>query len=86
MLNVFDISSVWCAILETNGKISVVTNECKSDRAYVLICDGNIQYKILDDSPFDKSDLKKFIGKNRLKDIFLLSVDANGKAYRVIKE
>ena len=86
MLNIFDISSVYCAILETNGKISVVTKECKDERAYVLICDGNIQHRILKDSPFDKSDLKKFIGKNRLKDIFLLSVDAKGKPYCVIKE
>ncbi len=86
MLDIFDISSVHCAILETNGKISVVTNETRADRAYVLICDGNIQHRILDDSPFDKKDLKNFIGKNRLKDIFLLSVDSNKKVYCVIKE
>ena len=51
MLNVFDISSVNCAILETNGKISVVTNDSKSEKAYVLVCDGNIQNRILNMSP-----------------------------------
>lgn len=86
MLNIFDVSTVDCAILETNGKISVITNECKDDKAYVLICDGNIQERILSDSPYTESDLRKFIGSKNLRDIFLLSVDGNRKVYRVIKE
>lgn len=86
MLNVFDISSVSCAILETNGKISVVTDECKDEKAYVLICDGKIQEKTLEDSPFTKKDLKKFIGKKSLNDIFILSVDNNRKIYCTLKD
>ena len=86
MLNVFDISSVSCAILETNGKISVVTDECKDEKAYVLICDGKIQEKTLEDSPFTKKDLKRFIGKKSLDDIFILSVDNNRKIYCTLKD
>ena len=86
MLNVFDISSVNCAILETNGKISVVTNKDKSEKAFVLVCDGNIQNRILNMSPYNKKDIYKFIGKQKLKDVFLLSVDSNKKAYLVLKE
>lgn len=86
MMNVFDIATVDCAVLETNGKISVITNDCKSDRGYVLICDGVIQDKILADSPYDKLELRKFMGKSRLKDIFILSVDTNKKVYKAEKE
>lgn len=86
MLNIFDVSSVYCAILETNGKISVITDECRDDMAYVLVCDGKIQSRTLNDSPYNENDIKKFIGKYKLKNIFLLSVDQNKKVYRVIKD
>jgi len=86
IMGIFDISSVDCAILETNGNISVVTNKDKADRAYVLVCDGDIQKRNLKDSPYTEKDLKTFLGKKNLKDIFLLSVDSNKKVYRVIKE
>ncbi len=86
MMDIFDISTVDCAVLETNGKISVITNDCKSDRGYVLVCDGAVQDKILDDSPYSKADLRKFMGKSKLRDIFILSVDTNKKVYRVEKE
>ncbi len=86
MLNIFDISSVRCAILETNGKISVVTNENQSEKAYALICDGNVQNRILEQSPYSMKDLKGFIGKNNISDVFLLSVDSKKKVFLVKKE
>ena len=86
MLNIFNISSVHCAILETNGKISVMTDECRNDMAYVLVCDGKIQTRILENSPYDEKDINKFAGKHPLENIFLLSVDNNKKVYRVLKE
>ena len=54
--------------------------------AYVLVCDGKIQSRTLNDSPYNENDIKKFIGKYKLKNIFLLSVDQNKKVYRVIKD
>lgn len=86
MLNVFDISDVYCATLETNGKISVVTKEQSCEKGYVLISDGVIQHFTLQDSPFDEKDLKKFIGKKNIKDIFVLSVTDNKQVYCVMKE
>lgn len=86
MLNIFDVSSVNCAILETNGKISVVTKKDVSEKAYVLVCDGNIQNRILDMSPYTKKDIKKFIGNHKIKDVFLLSIDINKKVYLALKE
>lgn len=85
MLNVFDISSVECALLETNGKISVLTKKDSEERGYVLICDGIIQEKTLAFSPFGKKDLKRFVGKHSINDIFLLSVNSQKKVYCVLK-
>ena len=85
MLNVFDIASVHCALLETNGKISVVTTECADDREYVIVRDGSVQKNVLSSSPFSEKDLKKFLGKKNIKDVFLLSVDSKGKIYCVMK-
>ena len=86
MLNVFDISTVYNAILETNGKISVLTRECKDERAYVLVCDGAVQERTLRDSPFNYDDINKFTEGKALENIFVLSVDSGRKVYCVMKE
>ncbi len=86
MLNVFDISNVLYALLETNGKISVVTKDTADDIGYVLVCDGKIQEVTLYNSPFDKNDVNKFIGSYRLDDIFLLSVNSDKNIYISLKE
>ena len=86
MLNVFDISCVECALLETNGKISVLTKNNANERGYVLICDGAVQKSNLAYSPFNENDLKKFIGNNKIEDVFLLSVNKNKDIYCVMKE
>lgn len=86
MMDVFDISSVYTAILETNGQISVMTRENASNRAYVLVSDGKIQQFTLNSSPFNKKDLYKFVGSRNIKDIFVLSVSAKGNVYCVMKE
>lgn len=86
MLNVFNIASVSCALLETNGKISVVTKKDDEKRGYALICDGDIQHSVLKFSPFSSDDLEKFVGKKNIREIFLLSVNANKEVYCVMKE
>ena len=84
MMNVFDISQVECALLETNGKISVITSD-NSGRGYVLVCDGVIQEVTLHNSPYNKKDLYSFIGKTELKNIFLLSVNDRKEVYLSVK-
>lgn len=86
MLDVFDISKVSCALLETNGKISVVTKENENERGYVLVCDGRIQHVVLENSPFNMKDVERFVGKKKLKNIFLLSVNSQKEVYCVMKE
>ena len=86
MLNVFDISAVECALLETNGKISVLTKNDSDSIGYVLICDGALQPKNISYSPFTEKDVKKFIGKRKIEDIFLLSVNMEKEIYCVLKE
>lgn len=86
MLDIFDISKVSCALLETNGKISVVTKENESERGYVLVCDGQIQHVVLENSPFSLKDVDRFVGKKKLKDVFLLSVNSQKEVYCVMKE
>lgn len=85
MLNINDISTVYNAVLETNGKISVVTNDTLNKCAYVLVCDGVIQNNVLSSSPFDEKMLRQFIGKRNLNDIFLLSVSSDKNIYCLMK-
>ena len=86
MLNVFDISSVERALLETNGKISVLTKDNSDKIGYILICDGALQPNNISCSPFDEKDIKKFIGKRKTEDIFLLSVNSEKEVYCILKE
>ena len=86
MLDVFDISKVRCALLETSGKISVVTEENENETGYILIADGKIQHNVLNASPFSEKDLKKFIKDKKEKDIFLLSVNLSKEVFCVMKE
>ncbi len=86
MLDVFDISKVSSALLETSGKISVVTRENEGETGYVLISDGCLQNNVLKFSPFSEKEIKKFIGTKNIKDIFLLSVNTSREIYCVMKE
>ena len=86
MLNVYNISDVHCALLETNGKISVITKDNTDNIGYVLICDGEVQNNILKNSPYTSGHLKKFINNIDVKDIFLLSVDSDENVYCCLKE
>lgn len=86
MLNIYNISDVHCALLETNGKISVITKENTDSVGYVLVCDGEVQKNILNNSPYDLESLKSFINNVDIRDIFLLSVDKNENVYCCLKE
>ena len=84
--DVFDISSVKHALLETNGKISVVTCDNENETGYVLVSDGKVQKNVLEFSPFDSKDLENFIGNKDVEDIFILSVNSKNEVYCVMKE
>jgi len=86
MIEIFDISKVTSALLETSGKISVVTKENEGNQGYVLISDGHIQENVLQFSPFTRKDIKKFIGSKNIEEVFILSVNTDNEIYCVLKE
>lgn len=100
--DVTDLSRVQYAILETNGQISVllqandqpltprdlaITVE-ENTMPYTLISGGKLLKHNLTLSGYNESWIQKILKKNhcRISDIFLLTVDGNGKTYLSIKE
>ena len=66
-LGIFDIKEVFFAILETNGKLSVLKkNECSELFPLPVIISGKIDYKILKISGKNEEWLIKELGKNHL--------------------
>ncbi len=89
--NVFDISQVYYAILETNGKLSVLQKKTDgSDDKYpvVVICDGEIEPQGIKDSKVSESDVKFFAEKNmrKIEDIFIMTVDESCNINIIDKE
>ena len=95
--DVFDISTVGYAVLETNGKLSVIPKADKapltpkdmqlavtdSGIAHALVVDGEVNRKALDGAGRTERWLDAQIKKACLapKDIFLLTVDDTGHVY-----
>lgn len=89
--NVFDISTVAYAVLEVNGDLSVLLksseqpvttgdlNIKKENAALPLpvISDGKIVKESLSALNITENDVLKQIGKNKLNDIFLMTIDRN---------
>lgn len=89
--NVFDISQVYYAILETNGKLSVLQKKTDgSDDKYpvVVVCDGEIEPQGIKDSQVSESDVKFFAEKNmrKIEDIFIMTVDESCNINIIDKE
>lgn len=90
--NVFDISTVSFAVLEVNGDLSVLLksseqpatvgdlniNKDASVLPLPVISDGVIMYESLDALSISFKEFKKQLGKNDVKDIFLMTLDRNG--------
>ena len=100
--DVFDLTSVQYAILETDGELSVMLYpERKPAIAkaqgirveptalpFTIVTDGQLMPENLALSGYDKRWLKKELEKRKLavRDLFLLTVDATGKVVAVKKE
>ena len=86
VLGVGDISEVDYAILEQNGKLSVLKQ--KGDRmAHTLIIDGEVNERALSALGYDERWLAKMLKQNKcdVRDVFLMTVDDEG-AINIIKE
>lgn len=89
--NVFDISQVYYAILETNGKLSVLQKKSDgSEDKYpiVVVCDGEIEPQGVKDSKVSESDVKLFAEKKKrkIKEIFIMTVDESRNVNIIDKE
>lgn len=86
VLGVGDILEVDYAILEQNGKLSVLKKE-KDRLAHTLIIDGEVNERALSALGYDKEWLSKNLNKKNCKegDVFLMTVDDNGNI-NIIKE
>lgn len=100
--DVFDLSAVQYAILETDGELSVLlyshkrpaTAEAQGVEAkpgslpYTLVTDGKLQKENLRLSGYSKGWLKRQLRKRRvgIKELFLFTVDACGKVVAIKKE
>lgn len=100
--DVFDVSQVESAVVETNGSLSVLlkvgeqpfnntsagVSLPETGIAQVLVADGKINYESLHNLGITEKQLFKMIKKENaeLKDVFLLSSDKAGKSFFVKKE
>lgn len=100
--DVFSLDRVSYAIVETNGKISVLIKPCFTpltpadagirtvDNAmpFVVVCDGEAVESAIHDSGSDINKIKAIIKKQklRLEDIFIMTLDKAGQAIIVKKE
>ncbi|MBR2965197.1 MAG: DUF421 domain-containing protein [Clostridia bacterium] len=86
VLGVGDISEVDYAILEQNGKLSVLKKD-KDRLAHTLIIDGEVNEYALSALGYDMEWLSKILKQDNCKveDVFLMTVDDNGNT-NIIKE
>jgi len=100
--DVFDISQVESAVVETNGSLSVLlkagelpfnnnsagVNAPETGIPQVLVADGEISYESLKNTGISEKQLQRMIKKENvtLSDVFLLTADKTGKTFFVKKE
>lgn len=100
--DVFDISKVAYAVVETNGTLSVllrpeaqgvtvsyVEKEPKDPgMPFVVVADGSVEKTGLQNAGLDRAALDRLLEKNKLRlaDVFLLTCDKTGKTYVIKKE
>ncbi len=92
--DVFELSQVKYAIVETNGAVSVLLKDenqpltqgqapvrvTQSELEFLVVCDGRILQKAMADAGLTQSQLAAYLNKSRLRpdDVMLLTYGANG--------
>ena len=87
VLGIGDISEVEYAVLEQNGKLSVIKKE-DGNIAHNIIVDAEISYTTIEALGYDEAWLKKslFVYGVEPDEVFLMTVDDNGKTNLIKKE
>lgn len=83
-----DISEIYYAILEANGKLSIITNDKKGTAGHALVIDGVIDEKKIRLFGYSTKRLHKELEKRgvKLEDTFLLTVRDDGEIHVIRKE
>jgi uncharacterized membrane protein YcaP (DUF421 family) len=83
-----DIGDVYYAILEQNGKISVLERGEKENLAHTIIIDKEVNSKGLSALGYNESWLKKQLPKHKTKisDVLLMTVDDKGETNVIKRE
>ncbi len=87
--NVFNLDNVLYAIIETNGKLSVLQKKkdnasIENDLAITLICDGEIMVSNLELLDLEENTILALLKKHNIKNeknILLFTMTRNGKCY-----
>lgn len=86
----FSFEDVQYAIIETNGKLSVIT-KTKDDPAptlpVMIITSGKTNFDNLENSGYTKDEISSFLDKEKVKaeDVLFFSVDEEGAVYYQVK-
>ena len=83
-----DIGDIYYAILEQNGKMSILERGEKENLAHTIIIDKEVNQKGLRALGYNDIWLKKQLSKHKIdiSDVFLMTVDDNGKTNVVKRE
>lgn len=86
----FSFAEVQYAIVETNGKLSVITktnDDPEPTLPVMIITSGKMNFDNLKASEYTEEDIAKFIDQNGAKaeEILFFSVDENGEVYFQVK-
>lgn len=88
MQGVGNISDVYYAVLEQNGKLSIFEKDKNKSFTHTLIVDTETNEKVLSRLGYDEKWLQKQLDKHKVnkKDVFLMTIDDNEKTYIIKKE
>ncbi len=83
---VSDISEVEYAVLEANGKLSIVKKSEKENAGHILVIDGRVNDKELKRLGYNRKWLEKNLGGTRISEVFLFSLQDSGDTHLILKD
>ena len=83
-----DISKIYYAMLEPNGKISFIEKKYKDSVAHTIVIDGAVETKTLNSLCYNEDWLNSQLKKRglMLSDVFLMTTTDGGKLNIILKE
>ncbi|MDO4565385.1 MAG: DUF421 domain-containing protein [Clostridia bacterium] len=86
----FDIGSVYYAILETNGSMSIMPQDTEEppqkELSHMLILDGKICSDAVNAVSLDRKELQTILGRHKPSDVLYMQLSPSGKIRIQLKE